>query len=109
MDAPLVWKAVKAFPGCDALAAKDALKYQMGHVHCNKVTEKDVGFMVAGFGMEGCGNFGLPVVDTAGNTTKIMYFPVANTSSTFDNYDVIVSCFKEHGIRACYHLATQWL
>ena len=52
----------------DSMAAANLmrkwLKYIMGHTHCNKVTATDprggpnsaLGMMVAGQGMEGCGN-----------------------------------------------------
>ena len=83
MDVPDVFAAISALPGCDALAATGSLRYVMGHTHCNKVTAPGVGFMVAGQGMSGCGNFGVPVFDTVVNGAKFdraeaflfVYFP----------------------------------
>merc|ERR1711871_354039 len=71
MDVPDVYNEIRGFDGCAQLDAGNKLKYVMGHVHCNKVTEKDKGFMLAGQGMEGCGNFGVPYVDTTNGRVEI--------------------------------------
>ena len=86
----------------------------MGHTHCNEVTATDVGFMVAGMGMEAfttprlCrrgANFGVPVIDTGGGRVRIYYFPLDSA----EEYDAAVACFKESGLSNCYDLATVWL
>jgi hypothetical protein len=66
----------------------------MGHTHCNEVTATDsrgskpaLGFMVAGQGMEGCGNFGVPLVDTTeGGRLEVVYFDVQTTTKGSDRY-----------------------
>merc|ERR1711871_417889 len=108
MDVPDVWNEIKGYPGCDKLSNANRLKYIMGHTHCNKVTQENVGFMVAGQGMEGCGNFGVPVVDSTNGMLNIWYFPIADKQGT-DNYNSTLSCFMAHGIDGCYHLAESWL
>ena len=52
MDVPAVYEEIRGFDGCAQLDQANNLKYIMGHTHCNKVTTKDVGFMVAGQGMK---------------------------------------------------------
>lgn len=113
MDVPDLYARVKAMPGCDAMG--DSLRYVMGHTHCNVVTAPEVGFMVAGMGMEaftdpvtcqgGGANFGIPVVDTNGGRVRIHYFPL----DTADEYDAALSCVQEKGVANCYDLATLWL
>ena len=78
MDVPAVYQEIRGFDGCAQLDAASNLKYIMGHTHCNKVTEKDVGFMVAGQGMIGCGNFGIPLVDTTSGRVEVIYYNVAD-------------------------------
>jgi hypothetical protein len=108
MDVPDVYSEIKGYDGCAQLDAKDSLKYVMGHVHCNKVTEKDKGFMLAGQGMEGCGNFGVPYVDTSDGRVEIIYYNVQDKTGT-DEYDKIMACFKAHGPAKCKDLGTVWL
>ena len=64
------------------------LKYIMGHTHCNKVTATDprggptsaLGMMVAGQGMEGCGNFGVPLVSTKEKgRVEVLYYEIQST------------------------------
>lgn len=89
------------------------MRYIMGHLHCNKVMEEDVGFMVAGQGMTAnenfdCnGNFGLPVVDSFGGTFSIYYFDVSKYNE-YDHYQAIYDCISANGVSNCYHLATEW-
>ena len=52
----------------------------MGHTHCNVPHphgKTDTGFMVAGQGMEGCGNYGMPIVDTTGGRVRVWHFESA--------------------------------
>lgn len=114
-DTPGLYDHVKALPGCKALDDKGMLKFIMGHTHCNLAHPhghvKDghtTGFMVAGFGMEGCGNYGLPMLDTTGGRVKMVYFPIVAEDGT-DTYDEVTSCVSNKGWRQCTHLAETWL
>ena len=94
------------------------MKYFMGHEHCNTITEPDLGYMVGANGMAGCGEWGLPVVDTTDSSDgsfKMYYFQLFtapgvrnNFTQPTDNFDEIASCFRENGVSGCYHLATRW-
>jgi len=106
MSVPQVRAKVEAIDGCGEYS--DRLKYLMGHTHCNQVTETNVGFMVAGMGMEGCGNFGVPVVDTTNGTTQVLYYPIQESSSSTDKYAVIEECFRTKGVGNCKDLASSW-
>jgi hypothetical protein len=104
----------------------------MGHTHCNEVTANDtrngdaLGFMVAGQGMEGCQNFGLPILTTTAATTstadatttatttqpamlEIMYYNIQNLKDGTDQYDNLVKCFDKNGPHGCKELGTTWL
>ena len=107
MDVPNAHKKLKTLPGCQEYG--DKLKYYAGHTHCNRVIETGVGFMVAGMGMEGCGNFGVPVVDSTGDTPQILYFPIQDVhNETVDMYNATVQCFLDKGVGGCTDMATNW-
>ena len=109
MTVPAVYEEIRSMDGCAQLDKTQSLKYIMGHTHCNKVTEKDTGFMVAGQGMEGCGNFGVPYVDTRNGRVEIVYFNVQDLTGV-DKYETIVNCFKtKGGPENCKELGTVWL
>eukprot|EP00928_Gymnodinium_smaydae_P090883 TRINITY_DN74599_c0_g1_i2.p1 TRINITY_DN74599_c0_g1~~TRINITY_DN74599_c0_g1_i2.p1 ORF type:complete len:520 (-),score=45.90 TRINITY_DN74599_c0_g1_i2:135-1478(-) len=108
MDMPHFYDRVSQVPGCAKLASAGNLKYVMGHTHCNLPHPHfhvDIGFMVAGQGMTGCGNFGMPVLDTTEGRTRFYYF---DTSSE-ERYKAVMDCVPVHGWRACVHLAEVWL
>lgn len=108
MDMPNFFDKVSAVPGCDTFAKAGNLKFIMGHTHCNMPHPHgrvDSGFMVAGQGMVGCGNYGIPVFDTTGGRTRVFYF---DTSSD-EKYDAVMACVPAKGWRACIHLADVWL
>ena len=116
MDVPAVYEEIKSFDGCAQLDAAHNLKYVMGHTHCNEVTATDpvtkdgLGFMVAGQGMEGCGNYGIPIVETTKEgRVEITYFNVQDTSGSPDQYDAILKCFEEKGPVNCKELGKTWL
>jgi hypothetical protein len=51
------------------------LKFFMGHTHCNVPHphgNTNTGFMVAGQGMEGCANYGIPILDTTGGRVRVL-------------------------------------
>jgi hypothetical protein len=82
----------------------------MGHVHCNKVIVPDIGFMVAGFGQSGCGNFGFTVFDTYNDRFKVYYFGFAEDGILNQtNYDSTVDCITKYGISKCYSYASVWV
>ena len=117
MATSLVYKAIRAYPGCKELDAKGLLMYQEGHEHCNMVVDPGVGIMVGGqgVGLFGCNNslwgydnFGIPVVDSTGGRVRVLYYPVADTRGV-DNYDAIHDCFRDRGLSACTHLAEVWI
>ncbi|CAE7491601.1 desi1 [Symbiodinium microadriaticum] len=110
MNVPATYRQiVEDIPACKSI--EDKLKYMMGHEHCNKVVEKDVGFMVAGQGMTASapcgGNYGLPVVDTHNGTFTVYFFDIAQLNE-YDNFDDIYDCIVQSGVSNCYHLATVW-
>ncbi len=114
MTSPEVYRALAALPECAPVASK--MKYFMGHVHCNEVTEANVGYMVGANGMGGCGEWGIPVVDTTTDGEfRLFYFQLFtdpgiknNFTVPVNNYDAVVDCFKSNGVSGCYHLATRW-
>lgn len=108
MTVPAAYTELLAIPACANIASR--VRYVEGHTHCNRVVEEDVGFMVAGQGMTGCGDFGFPVFDTTGGEFAVYYFPIQQGGLfyKFDNYDKIYSCIKERGVTGCYDLATKW-
>lgn len=108
---PGLYDHVKGLPGCTELDAKKQLKFVMGHTHCNVPHPHghvDTGFMVAGMGMEGCGNYGIPVLDTTGGKVRLWHFLVVAKDNT-DTYDAVHDCVSEKGWRQCTHLAESWL
>lgn len=112
---PGLYDHIKGMPGCKALDDSGALKFVMGHTHCNLahphghvLSGHSTGFMVAGFGMEGCGNYGVPLLDTTGNKVRVVYFPIVAKDGT-DTYDQVTACVAKSGWRQCTHLAETWL
>lgn len=97
-----------ALSGCDDFDKRGMLKFVMGHTHCNDPHPHGkigVGFRVAGFGMEGCGNYGLPIVDTTEGRVRFWYFDTSSDAS----YNQTLSCVRQKGWRQCTSLATLWL
>ena len=85
------------------------LRYVMGHTHCNKVVEEGVGFMVAGQGMEGCGNYGFSLFETHGDDggVEITYFPIDDND---DRFEATRRCFEVHGAANCKEkFGVRWL
>lgn len=110
MDLPSWYFQMSQVPGCREFALKGMLKFVMGHTHCNNPhphpdTNITTGFRVAGFGMGGCGNFGIPVLDTTEARVRLWYFD----TSANDKYINVINCVLHQGWRACTNLATLWL
>lgn len=112
MAVPAFYDEMKVLPGCTTLDSKSMLKFFMGHTHCNVPHPHghvNTGFMVAGQGMEGCGNYGIPVVDTTENRVRVYHFEIASVNGT-DRYDSTVGCLTSAtSWRDCVHLADTWL
>jgi hypothetical protein len=105
---PAWYMEMAALPGCAEFEAKGMLKFVMGHTHCNGPHPRGkvgAGFRVAGFGMEGCGHYGLPLVDTTQGRVRFWYFDTSSDAL----YNGTIACVKSHGWRQCTHLATLWL
>jgi hypothetical protein len=108
MDVPGFFDQMKTLPGCKELDAAKNLKFFMGHTHCNVPHphgHQDTGFMVAGQGMEGCANYGVPVFDTTGGRNRVYYFD----TSTDQKYEAVMACVPDKGWRQCLDLAETWL
>eukprot|EP00937_MAST-01D_sp_MAST-1D-sp2_P006156 g6156.t1 len=111
MAGPAFYDEMKVLPGCDALDSKGMLKFFMGHTHCNVPHphgKTDTGFMVAGQGMEGCGNYGMPIVDTTGGRVRVWHFEIVSKEGT-DSYDDTYACLQQKGWRGCTDHADLWL
>ena len=118
---PDVYNELRLFEGCKEMDDAFNLKYIMGHTHCNEVTANDtrtgdgLGFMVAGQGMEGCANFGVPILETTETTqdekgrVELIYYNVQDYHEGSDRYDEILKCFEENGVKGCKDLGTVWL
>lgn len=108
MAMPFWYRQMVSLPGCQEFADRGMLKYVMGHTHCNSPHPRGdpgTGFRVAGFGMEGCGNFGIPVVDTSEGRVRFWYFDMLTETA----YESVIDCIMAAGWRNCTHLATSWL
>mmetsp|Transcript_116391 Transcript_116391/g.292742 ORF Transcript_116391/g.292742 Transcript_116391/m.292742 type:complete len:473 (+) Transcript_116391:86-1504(+) len=108
MAMPQWYTEMAALPGCSEFDQRGMLKFVMGHTHCNDPHphgKVGAGFRVAGFGMEGCGNFGMPIIDTTEGRVRFWYF---DTSSD-DMFNKTIACVTQKGWRSCTSLATSWL
>jgi len=108
MAMPAWYTEMSPLPGCAEFNQRGMLKFVMGHTHCNQPHPHGhvgTGFMVAGFGMGGCGNFGMPIIDTTEGRLRFWYFDTSNKAK----YDAAVACAQEKGWRQCLDLATSWL
>eukprot|EP00397_Hematodinium_sp_SG-2012_P029732 GEMP01031438.1.p1 GENE.GEMP01031438.1~~GEMP01031438.1.p1 ORF type:complete len:335 (+),score=48.36 GEMP01031438.1:452-1456(+) len=107
MDTPDVFNLLSNQTSCKSYIEQRRLKFIMGHTHCNTPHphgQVGVGFMVAGQGMVGCGNYGIPIFDTTENRIRFWYFPV-----TVDTVNVIIDCVTKRGWRQCTFFAELWL
>jgi len=108
MAMPQWYTEMAALPGCAELDQRGMLKFVMGHTHCNDIHphgKVGAGFRVAGFGMEGCGNYGIPIVDTTEDRVRFWYFDTSDDTK----YNATIGCVQSEGWRQCTHLATSWL
>jgi hypothetical protein len=107
MAAPEAFSQILSMPGCSALAPR--IKYFEGHNHCNKVTNPNVGFMIGAFGMSGCGDLGLPVLDTRNGEAKLWYFSLGSGGVRHSNWDTVLGCIRANGASSCTQYADQWM
>jgi len=107
MDTDDVYNKITTLAGCNNLGSK--LKYFEGHEHCNKIMKPGHGFMVGSFGYNGCGNFGLPILDTRNGRAKLNYFPLGDGWKRTSNFDEILGCISAKGYSACTQYADVWL
>lgn len=76
-----------------------------------ELKSQPTGTLVAGFGMHahGCGQFGIPIVDSTEGRYRVWYFPIVDLSNSDfgpDRYDKIVECVVRKGTwRECTELA----
>jgi len=107
MAMPQWYHEMTALPGCAELHELGRLKYFTGHTHCNNPLpgNNGAGFRVAGFGMDGCGNYGVPILDTTSDRARIWYFD----TSTDYLFGEVIACVQRKGWRHCTNMATLWL
>lgn len=106
MDTPDVYALIAKYTTCAPM--KRMIKFVMGHTHCNEPHPHgytNIGFMVAGQGMVGCGNYGVPIFDTTEGRVRFYYFPIQRGHTE----DLIRCVNAESGWRQCTHLAEMWL
>lgn len=110
---PAVHSMVSALDGCSDYEGR--LLWMAGHTHCNINQEQATGWLVGGQGMNGCAQYGFPVIDTTGGRLRIFYFPVsaatqpAHVVENYDNYHEIYTCLEKHGFEGCTDFAAVWL
>jgi hypothetical protein len=126
MDTMSVYKRLRVLPGCDT----GALRFMMGHKHCNAVVKvaklvdgedggagrgdgappaPPEGYLLGGTGVRGsleCNTFGFAYVDTTGGRELVVGFELAN--ATTDKYDAIVECIERSSIDDCLRHGTVW-
>ena len=98
---------LRTLPACRVIPAVK-FKYVYGHTHCNRMMIRDTSYLVAGQGMDGCGQYGFPVFDTTGGTFRVYHFLVQDLLRGVDNYKEIKDCIDSSSVTACYHLAEEW-
>mmetsp|Transcript_91044 Transcript_91044/g.208645 ORF Transcript_91044/g.208645 Transcript_91044/m.208645 type:complete len:607 (-) Transcript_91044:393-2213(-) len=106
-DTPDVFRKVQSIPACSALG--DSLKYVVGHNHCNEIMQADTGFMLGAFGMSGCGQFGLPVLDTRNNRAKLYYFKMGTGGQREGQFQAVLDCLDASGFDGCLQYADTWM
>jgi hypothetical protein len=107
MATPEAYSQILSLPGCSALSSR--IKYFEGHNHCNHITKTNIGFMIGSFGMGGCGDFGLPVLDTRNGEAKLWYFNLGSGGVRHSNWDTVLGCIKANGASSCLQYADQWM
>ena len=97
---PGLYEHARGLPGCKELDVRGKLKFVMGHTHCNTPhphQHNSTGFMVAGMGMEGCANYGIPILDSTGGRLRFWYFSVMRAIG-FDERRYVASLLSDRAI-----------
>ena len=123
--------------GCSGFKAKGRLLWFSGHTHCASVSLiGDQGFLVAGQGQSGCGQYAFPVIDTTGGRLQVYSFgiasqPPAETETSklllsrygaglaalegegdvdvvWDRYEEVHGCLQKNGLDGCMEYADVW-
>jgi hypothetical protein len=59
--------------------------------------------------MEGCANYGIPIIDTTDDRLRVYHFEI-NGKNDKDSYNATMGCLSSsNGWRNCTHLADLWL
>merc|ERR1711924_209241 len=109
MATPDAFSSISSLPGCQSLASSQRIKYFEGHNHCNRITNPNTGFMIGSFGMSGCGDFGLPIMDTRGSDAILWYFHLGSGGKRHSDFDTVLDCIKTNGFSKCTQYATRWM
>lgn len=135
-DVPSTHMLLGEVAGCSEFKEKGRLLWFSGHTHCaSESLSGDNGFLVAGQGMSGCGQYAFPVVDTTGGRLQIYSFAIASqppedTSDlrhtryaaglaalegedvgfelVYDRYEEVYACLQSHGMDGCMEYADVW-
>jgi len=107
MATPEIYSKLIQMPGCQRFGSR--IKYFEGHNHCNRIVSPNTGFMVGSFGMSGCGDFGLPIMDTRNAQAVLYYFKLGEGGARVSNWDAIMNCIKSNGLSGCTQYAEKWM
>eukprot|EP00929_Paragymnodinium_shiwhaense_P012402 TRINITY_DN11956_c0_g1_i2.p1 TRINITY_DN11956_c0_g1~~TRINITY_DN11956_c0_g1_i2.p1 ORF type:complete len:487 (-),score=69.27 TRINITY_DN11956_c0_g1_i2:555-2015(-) len=107
MDTPDVYAQIAALPPCAGLVSKT--KWVQGHTHCNNVVRANTGFTVGAFGFEGCGQYGVPILDTRGGRATLYYYPLGQGGKFLPQAEEIMQCLEKEGHSGCTRYAQKWL
>jgi len=106
MNAKSAYLKLRNIAGCSEMGSR--LKYVTGHEHCNKPLGGD-GFLLGSFGFAGCGNFGIPIVDTRGGRAKLLYFSMGEHGRKNRDFHDVVGCLQTNGVSGCKQHAQTWM
>ena len=84
------------------------LRYAFGHTHCNRAQKAGAGFMVGGYGMSDCGEWGLTLLDTTRDRAKVLHFRIADHTGV-DRFHEVHTCLRTAGVSGCVEYADVWL
>lgn len=107
MATPEAFSRLMGYSGCGNLA--DRVKFFEGHNHCNHIIQSNTGFMIGSFGMSGCGDFGIPIMDTRDGQAVLYYFQLGAGGQRSSNWGTIMDCLKSNGYAACKQYAQVWM
>jgi len=94
---------IRGLGGCSNVP----MKYFEGHAHCNQKKLPD-GVMLGAWGFDGCGDFGIPLLDTRNDQAILWYFEMGSGGHKNSLFDTILKCLEAHGLDGCKHMASPW-